>query len=264
MSFKAKDPSNPRFNWGLPKVDSSIGMPGSTAKGSTCNGHQMTRTLSPAESASLTVLRDSFASGVTINQSTVDDLRNKIKVELERRLAHYTYNSGTTGSRITALKNSLLNSIVQGTTTATAIGVNNNDALQEIGQSSSPSNILRGAVPDDELVVSGVGIDATKDTVYPATNQLNLSSNPYNIDPDYPNPPTYPNTGMHSPPYTQQRDRKSVYPTYVSFYQGKKMLGLDYQRLVLNYRALYRDCVCHSDCNCNAVCACHNNCGCNY
>lgn len=237
-------------NKGLPKIDASIGMPGGSAQGSTCTGHQMPR---PSDAAINSFFKSNFVPGAVINQNLVNTLRQKIQLELEKRLAHASYSTGT----ISSLRNSLnANPIARGqVANANLSGKLANDSIQSIEGAGSPSNVLRGAAP----LYEQVGSIGTPN--HPA-NQLNLNTAPYNSDPS--NYTGGAKTGQHSPPYSQERDRSGGFPINVNIAISNKMFASDYLNLINNYESLVRDCICHSDCNCNAVCACHNNCGCNY
>ena len=236
-----------RFNVGLPKA------PLSTSWGSTCVGHQQTR----SEDTSLDTFTysSSYNVGERITSSTINTLRSKIRIELQKRYAHSTYQVPQVASEVAASAITF--------PTGSIASYNNHlrrtiDLMYSIGSSTSPSrSARRGAVPDPEL--TELGVDATKFTVYPSTNQLNLNT--------YPHPPAYSVTGMHSPPYTPEFDRKvpgSVVNILLSLSPGQIMRSSDFNTLVATYKSLSKDCICHSDCNCNAVCSCHNNCGCNY
>lgn len=242
-NYKAK--TNPaQFNIGRPKS------PMSSTNGSTCGAHK-----SYPRPADVTVndLHTRFVKGEEILQADIDRLRQKIRIELDARIAHAKYSSAS------GIRNSINSSAATTGQIAAAAtsGALLNSGLQALGGPGSPANTANGAVP----VAEGAG---TKSTTFPATNQLNIDLVPYTNTNNYPSNAVASKANKHSPPYTREIDRKGIAPVNVTITKGSLMRGSDYKTLLDNYQRLVMDCICHSDCNCNAVCACHNNCGCNY
>lgn len=236
-------------NHGVPKggIDKASNITVSTS----CAGHRLPRP-SGLNQATIDAM---YTQGSIIDAIEYNNLKAKIRAELQTRLSHTSYSSNSRFSNSVSKLTSIYHSVNKADKTQGDKLKDLNEAELSMGATNSPSDVLRGAA----VVFEPAAPNSINN------NQLKLNSPPYTTS-GY---PAGNKNNQHSPPYAQLKDRSNSGRSVIDdiaaeFDVGKKMEIDDFRKLHLAYERLRSDCICHSDCNCNAVCACHNNCGCHY